>query len=47
MSKRVYYPQQQGERKRAKLDITGGDNHLALSQNNDRNKGISIYNYNY
>ncbi|KPJ01375.1 hypothetical protein RR46_03147 [Papilio xuthus] len=38
MSKRVYYPQQQGERKRAKLDVSRTDNHLALSQNNDRNK---------
>ncbi|KPJ12128.1 hypothetical protein RR48_01706 [Papilio machaon] len=38
MSKRVYYPQQQGERKRAKLDVTRSDNHLPLSQNNGRNK---------
>lgn len=38
MSKR-FYPQHQGERKKAKLDISISDHNFPLSQNNEFNKG--------
>ncbi|KAJ8720494.1 hypothetical protein PYW08_005959 [Mythimna loreyi] len=41
MSKR-FYPQHQGERKKAKLDISISDHNFPLSQNNDFNKEPNI-----
>ncbi|CAK1589346.1 unnamed protein product [Parnassius mnemosyne] len=38
MSKRFCYPQQYGERKKAKLDITISDHNFPLSQNSDRDQ---------
>ncbi|CAH2055957.1 unnamed protein product, partial [Iphiclides podalirius] len=38
MSKRSYYPQQHGERKKAKLNVTISDHNFPLSQNNDKLK---------
>lgn len=38
MSKR-FFPEHQGDRKRAKLDISITDHNFPLSQNNDQNKG--------
>ncbi|CAG4994284.1 unnamed protein product [Parnassius apollo] len=38
MSKRFYFPQQHGERKKAKLDITISDHNFPLSQNGDRDQ---------
>ncbi|XP_075982069.1 mutagen-sensitive 304 [Anticarsia gemmatalis] len=38
MSKRFYYPQQQGERKKAKLDISISDHNFPLSQTNEFQK---------
>ncbi|CAB3242211.1 unnamed protein product [Arctia plantaginis] len=35
MSKRFYYPEQQGERKKAKLDVSISDHNFPLSQNNE------------
>lgn len=48
MSKR-YFPQQQGERKKAKLNISVSDHNFPLSQNSEFNKGeyhvwINIHN---
>lgn len=39
MSKRFIYPQQYGERKKAKLDISVSDHNFPLSQN-PSSKGI-------
>ncbi|XP_068622937.1 ATR-interacting protein mus304-like [Battus philenor] len=37
MSKRFYHPQQQGNRKKAKLDFTISDQNFLLSQNDEKN----------
>lgn len=40
MSKRYIFPQQYGERKKAKLDVTVSDHNFPVSQNNGTGKGI-------
>lgn len=47
MSKRFYYPQQQGERKKAKLDVSISDHNFPLSQNNEFNRGKLFINILY
>ncbi|KOB76336.1 Uncharacterized protein OBRU01_05931 [Operophtera brumata] len=42
MSKR-FFPEHQGDRKRAKLDISITDHNFPLSQNNDQNKGADAW----
>lgn len=39
MSKRLIFPQQYGERKKPKLDITVSDHNFPLSQNAGPSKG--------
>lgn len=40
MSKRYIFPQQYGERKKAKLDVTVSDHNFPVSQNSGTGKGI-------
>lgn len=42
MSKR-FYPQTNGERKKAKLDISISDHNFPLSQNNEFNQGKLLH----